>query len=97
MKRFADISHEQVALEGVKLRLDDIINKEIEVTGFRINKTKYIKNESEKCLMLQFKLNGETSVLFTGSDVLIRQMEKYGHEVPFLTMIKKVNRYYTFA
>jgi len=28
---------------------------------------------------------------------LIRQMEKYGHEVPFLTMIKKVNRYYTFA
>jgi len=58
VKRFSDFSHEQPALDGIKIRLDDIINQEIEVTGFRINKSKYTKNESGNCLMLQFILNG---------------------------------------
>lgn len=48
-------------------------------------------------LTLQFKLEGEERVLFTGSSVLIEQIEEYGHEIPFLTVIQKVNRFYTFT
>jgi hypothetical protein len=42
-------------------------------------------------------MDGNRYVLFTGSSVLIEQMEKYKDEVPFLTTIKKVDRYYTFS
>lgn len=40
--------------------------------------------------------DGQHRVIFTGSDVLIEQMEKYGAEVPFAT-IKKIYRYYTLS
>jgi len=36
-------------------------------------------------------------VLFTGSDVLIEQMEKYGDQIPFAATIKKIDRYYTLS
>jgi hypothetical protein len=36
-------------------------------------------------------------VVFTGSDVLIGQVEKYADQIPFLTTIKKINRYYTMT
>lgn len=36
-------------------------------------------------------------IIFTGSDVLIEQLEKYRHEIPFKTVIKKINRYYTLS
>lgn len=48
-------------------------------------------------LTLQFTLNGEERILFTGSNVLIEQMEKYGHEAPFLATIEKVNKFYTLT
>jgi len=47
---------------------------------------------------VQFEIDGgEKRVFFTGSDILIEQMEKYGSEIPFLTTIKKIDRYYTFT
>lgn len=33
-------------------------------------------------------------VLFTGSDVLIDQMQKYGDQIPFAATIKKIDRYF---
>ena len=48
-------------------------------------------------MILQIDIGGEHRVVFTGSDVLIEQMEKYGECVPFSTEIKKIDRYYTFS
>jgi len=39
----------------------------------------------------------DRKVVFTGSDVLIEQMERYGEEIPFVATIKKVDRYYTLS
>lgn len=50
-----------------------------------------------KCLLMQIEHDGQHRVIFTGSDVLIEQMEKYGAEVPFATTIKKIDRYYTLS
>ena len=46
---------------------------------------------------MQIEHDGQHRVIFTGSDVLIEQMEKYEAEVPFATTIKKIDRYYTLS
>ena len=98
MKRFSDFAEEEEPLEGPKVRIEEIVNSEIKITGYKIKKSKYNKNNSGKYLTVQFEIeNGEKKVFFTGSDILIEQMEKYGNETPFLTTIKKIDRYYTFT
>jgi len=82
---------------GDKVKIDSILNKEILITDYRIRNSKFSKNSSGKYLTVQFKLDGRKGIFFTGSDVLIDQMERYGSEIPFLTIIRKINRYYTMS
>ena len=97
-KRFSDFAEEPNILDGEKVSIESILNEEIEILGHRISASKYSKNTSGKCLTVQFqRLNGERRVVFTGSDVLIAQLERYSAEIPFYATIKKVHRYYTLA
>lgn len=95
MKRFSDFAEEQT-LDGDKVKLDDVLNKEIVVTGYVITKSKY-KSSGDMCLKLQFEVDGARYILFTGSNVLINQIERYHDEIPFITTIKKVDKFYTFS
>jgi len=97
VKKFSEFSTEDQPLDGRKSRMDDILNQKIIVTGFSIKTSKYRKNVTGKYLTLQFEMNNETQIIFTGSDVLIGQMERYGEEIPFAAVIKKINRYYTLT
>ncbi|WP_294344675.1 hypothetical protein [Prosthecochloris sp.] len=97
MQHFSDFAEPTHVLDGDKIRIDNILNKEIIVLGFRIHNSKFDKNKSGKCLTLQIKLDDETRVIFTGSDVLISQIEKHKKQIPFLTTIKKVDRFYMFT
>lgn len=45
---------------------------------------------------LQIKYNGEDRIVFTGSGILIEQVETYKDELPFETQIIKNDRFYTF-
>ena len=94
MKRFADFAEEHRPLEGDKVKINDILNKEIEVTGYNIKQSQY---KEKDYLTLQFKIDGNLKILFTGSGVLINQLEKYENEIPFVTEIKKINKYYTLT
>lgn len=97
-KRFADISHEQPELEGKKIRIDDIVNKEIKIMAFSIRNTKFPKDGRTNYIAIQFEIENETKVVFTGSEILTRQLKEYQHELPFIAMIKKkFNRYYTLS
>jgi len=96
-KRFSDFATELPVLDGDKVKLDTILNQEIEIVGYCINDSNYSKNKSGKYLTLQIKIEHEVKILFTGSDVLIKQVEKYADEIPFSATIKKINRYYTFS
>ena len=51
----------------------------------------------EKCLTLQVVLDDKKYVLFTGSVVLLEQMEKYQDHLPFIATIQKIDRYYTLT
>ncbi len=96
-KRFTDFADEPKPLDGDKVKLDAILNQEIEILGCRVGSTKYSKNKSGKYLTMQIFHNGSKHVVFTGSDVLIQQMEKYKNELPFAATIVKVNRYYSLS
>jgi hypothetical protein len=96
-KCFSDFAQESGPLDGVKLKIDDVINREILIIGCKIKDSKYSKTNTSKCLTLQFVLQEKRYVLFTGSSVLIEQMEKYQNEIPFLATIKKIDRYYTLS
>jgi len=93
MKKFSEFSDEHI-LDGDKMKIDDVLNIEIKIIDSRLSKSKYI---DKKCLTIQFELNNEKHVLFTGSEVLINLIEKYKNEIPFETTIRKINKYYTFT
>ena len=83
--------------EGIKVKIEAILNQEIFITGYKIKKSKYKKGGMEQCLTVQFEINADKKIFFTGSNVLIDQLEKYGHEIPFMATVKKIDRYYTFS
>jgi len=58
MKKFADFAEEKV-LDGDKIKIDDILNKEIEVIGYSIKNSKYSKNKNGDYLTLQIKMENE--------------------------------------
>lgn len=94
-KRFSDFASDSAVMDGEKMKIANVVDKEIEVISFKVSDSQYKKNE--RCLTLQFKLCGEKHVIFTGSNVLIEQCEKYKDEMPFMTVIKQVEKYYTFS
>lgn len=97
MKRFSDFSQEREVLEGDKVKIDSVLNREITIIGYSIKKSKYDKNNSGKYLTLQYEDEMDKKIIFTGSEVLIEQLEKYGDEIPFKTTIKKIDKYYTLT
>ena len=100
VRRFSDFATNDKPLEGEKKRIDDVVNLEITVTGAKVRESKYKEEIGRKRYMtLQFEMEGSENknVLFTGSEVLIGQIEKYREYLPFATKIQKIDRYYTFT
>ena len=97
MRKFSDFAQDERIIDGEKLNIASILNKEIMVIGYRIKNSKYAKSNYEKCLSLQFEIDGTKFVAFTGSNVLIDQIEKYKDEIPFFTTIIKIDKYFTFS
>jgi RNA-directed DNA polymerase len=96
-KKFGDFAKIDGHVEGDKLKMADVVNKEITITGYSTKDSKYNKNKSGKYLSLEFILDDQKRILFTGSDVLIEQIEKYSSEIPFVAIIKNINKFYTLS
>lgn len=99
MKRFSDLNVAgSDCLVGEKNSIGKIFNIEIIVTKYKIQDSKYPKNKSGKCLHLQFEINGEKKVTFTGSDILINQISQITEEnFPFQTTVVKSGDHYEFT
>jgi len=97
LKRFSDFATETNIMTGDKIKIDEILGKEITVTGYKVSDSKYQKSNNDKVLTLQFNLDGIGRILFIGSKVLLEQIEKYKDEIPFGAKIEKVNKFYTFV
>lgn len=96
-KRFSDFAVKEIGLDGDKIRIADILNKEIYVLAYRIGQSKAVNGK--RCLQIQYEIgeDGKHYVSFTNSEVLIRQIQEYEKELPFETIIVKRGSYYTFS
>lgn len=95
--KFSDFAKEDKGLlEGKKKKIDQILNMEIIVLGYKIKPSKF-QDKSPQYTTIQFEQNGEKYVIFTSSTVLTEQLEKYKKELPFITTIKKSGKAFTFS
>lgn len=95
--KFSEFAENCFPLTGDKISIEKILNKEIKITGYKVQNSKY-KDKNPKCLTVQFEDDySEKRVFFSGSKVLIEQLEKYGDKIPFLATIQKIGKYYTLT
>ena len=97
IKRFSDFSDERGPLEGSKVKIDDILNIEIKLTAFEVRQSKFKRENQDRVMTLQFEQEKVMHIIFTGSEVLIKQLEKYKDQLPFIAKIKRIDKYYTLS
>ena len=98
MKKFSDFAKDEAPLEGTKIPMIKVIGKRILIYAWRVNHSKHRQGEDYLTVQFSFKDDetGEKFVLFTGSQVLLKQATHYN--VPqFEATIIKANKYYTFS
>ena len=96
---FADTSISPI-MDGKKMSLDEILDKEIVVLRYKIKKTKFSEAKNPDCLTVQFSYPENEAIhyiFFSGSSVLMQQLEKYKDKLPFVATIKKAGKYFTFS
>lgn len=86
MRKFSDFAADEEHLDGKKLPFSELVGKQIVVWNSRSLQSQY---DTEVCVMLQFSFDeaGEKFVAFTGSKVIVEQVEKYKAQMPFETTI----------
>lgn len=97
-KRFSDfgIKSPVQMFTGDKIRIQRILNREIQVHDFRIEPSKF--GDTSKCLYLQIEMDGTRYVVFTGSNTLmelIQQVPRAGF--PFATTIVQEEQRFEFT
>ncbi len=82
---------------GEKIKVSKILNKLVVVKDYKINESKFEKSNNDKCLCLQIDVEGENRILFSGSKILINQIQRVDRSMlPFTTMIVKENEHFEF-
>jgi len=77
--------------EGDKIKIDRILNKQIVVENFKIEKSNFEKGNGN-CLHLQISIEGSKRVLFSGSKYLMEMIQEVPKDkLPFNTTIVKNN------
>ena len=99
IRKFSDFAKDELRLDGKKIRIDDILNKDIIILGYRLSDSHYSKNKSGKYVTVQFEYENDENknIFFSGSDIIIDELKKYESNIPFETKVVKINRYYTFS
>ena len=93
--RFSDFAEESKVFDGDKKKIKEILNKEILVLDFKLKESKH--HRGTQYVTIQFKIDNMIYILFNGSRVLAAQLEKYKDNLPFYTVIRKIDKYYTFT
>ena len=93
--RFSDFATDFI---GPKIRMADVINREIVLTGFKVlGSSKVPEYESGDLTIYQIEVDGKQYVLFSASKVLRSQANEYHDKLPFRTTITKHKDFYTFT
>ena len=98
MNKFSQFAKKSdIRLEGEKVSINDVFDKNIALLACRIMQSRAVKNK--EVLQLQFSYVGDDSryILFTNSEVLRRQMKEYEENLPFEAKIIRTGSCYTLA
>ena len=98
MTRFSElnIKHNISSFTGDKIKIGKLLNVEIQVLQYKVENSKV--KEGTELLTLQIKKKEEVHVVFTGSKVLIDQINQVPKDkFPFTTTITNPNEYYQFT
>ena len=98
MNNFKDfkITPEISTFTGDKIKIDRVLNRQIQVLAYKVTKSKY--EDSGDLLTLQIKNSGQKHVIFTTAKILIQLLEKIlKDKFPFNTTIVRENEYYEFT
>lgn len=91
-----DIQPRVNSFVGEKIQVQKLFNLQIKVIDFKIEPSS--QKKGTMLLTLQIEKGGEKRIVFTGSKVLIDQIERVPkHKFPFFTTIKGDNDYYEFT
>ena len=94
-ERFSAFAKSKLPMPGNKKFLDQILNREIFIVDFRVMESKH--RDNSKCLQIQFLLDDEVCVAFTGSVVLLDQITSAKDRLPFAATLIKIDKYYTLS
>lgn len=97
MVKFSEfVEDDEKPIEGEKVSITNILNKEIVITKYKVRNSKY---NCDKCATVQFyeESDERKRIFFTGSAVIIEQLEKYGEKIPFMTTVTKIDKYFTLT
>ncbi len=91
-----DIKPNITAFVGDKVKVKSLFNQPITILDFKIGPSK--AKPGTELLTLQIERNGEKRVVFTGSTVLMDQINRVPKDkFPLITTIKGDNEYYEFT
>ena len=94
MNRFSDfnISINSLPFSGEKIKISKILNREVQVNAFKIDKSKY---ENKQLVIISIMHDGENRIIFSSSKTLMMQLESVPIEsFPFLATIIKEGELY---
>lgn len=98
MSNFKDFNISPVIknFTGDKIPIKRIFNREIRVLDYKIEPSK--QKENSQLLTIHIEFQDEKRVVFTGSIILIQQIESVPKNgFPFITTIINDNEYYEFT
>lgn len=74
-------------MEGEKKQIHEVLNVEIMIHSFRIEDSKF-KDKGDKCLWMQISIDNKKHPLFSGSRVLIDEIQRVPEDkFPFTATI----------
>jgi hypothetical protein len=98
LKRFSDFAQDG-PLDGDKMRIEEIIGREIIIRNYRIKSSRFQDNSS-KYLTIQFSFQGDEKryIVFTGSAVIADQLERNADgNMPFFATIRRIGKYFSLT
>lgn len=98
MNKFSQFAKKQdIRLDGEKVSIAYVFEKNIVIWGYRIMQSRAVKNKEVLQLQFSYDEHSEKYVVFTNSEVLMRQMKEYEENLPFEARIIKTGSCYTLA
>ena len=95
MKRFSDFPAEKREVWAEKMKISEVVGKEIVVTGFTVIPSKY--GQGAEAARIEFEMDGAKHICYTSSSLLHRQLEATEDEMPYAATIAEKNHWLTLT